>query len=396
MAKTVVKIQTPRLASLLLKARTQSLCYLFPFLWVQICFGQELPSYSLKDVPIVVNIDSVKSVPKEMAIFSNIRYIPLETTDDCLIGDISKTLIRDGRIYVADFHNTFALFVFDMNGKFLFKISNRGQGPHEYISFNDFDIHNNGDIYMFDFFGKKFLVFNSSGEYQSEIRTDYYFSYFCLMKDKMYWARLGENGKKYADLAVYDITDKNTEFLLKDKKLLLTNEQYNYVSYRFFKSTSGATYYSPRFSEIIYRIDDEGVHPAIGIKNLRIPPKHIIEEWESKFDAMSEDELYFKENTLIYETEIYIAFWCNFGFFAFSKYLVYNKKSNSFSSVGYMSFQTILCVNGIRGSTGTDFFSVMNPNPEFENHRRLLESREDLKNWKDDDNPVIVFFNLDI
>jgi hypothetical protein len=33
----------------------------------------------------------------------------------------------------------------------------------------------------------------------------------------------------------------------------------------------------------------------------------------------------------------------------------------------------------------------MNPNPEFENHRRLLESREDLKNWQDDDNPVIVF-----
>jgi hypothetical protein len=369
----------------------------FSFLLAQFCFGQELPSYSLKDVPILVNIDSVRNVPEKLVKFSNTRYIPLETTDDCLIGTISKMLIRDGRIYVADFYKAYALFVFDMKGKFLFKIANRGQGPQEYISFNDFDIHDNGDIYIYDQYGYKFLVFNSSGKYQRNIKTDYVFSFFCLVKDKMYWAKFRGNGKKYADLAVYDMIDKKMEFLLKDKKFLLSNEQYRYVSYSFFKSTSGITYYSPRFSEIIYRIDEEGVHPAIGIKNLRIPPKHIIEEWESKFDdTMLRDKLYFKENALIYETDRYIAFWCNSGSVPFSKYLVYNKISNSFSAVDYMFFQTILCVDGIKGSMGTDFFSIMNPNSEFENHRRLLESREDLKNWQDEDNPVIVIFNLDI
>jgi hypothetical protein len=365
-------------------------------LLIQSCIGQELPNYSLEDVPIVVNIDSVKSVPKEITIFSNVRYVPLETTDDCLIGYTNKVLVENSRIYVADFYHA-VLFIFDMKGRFLFKISRMGQGPGEYLSFRDFDIQSNGDIYMLDHYGKKILVFDSSGEYLSEIQMDYHYSYFCLMKDKIYGACLGGGGRKIAELVVYDMEDKRTEFLLKDKKFLLTNERDNYVAYRFFKSPSGITYYSPRFSEIIYHIDERGVHPAIGIKNLRFPPEHIIREWESSsdFGLMTKDYLYFKENTQIYETEKNIAFWCITGVEPFTKYLVYNKNSGSFSAVDFMSFQMILCVDGIKGSTGSGFFSIMSPYLKYEKDRKLLASREDLKDWKEEDNPIIVFFNFD-
>jgi hypothetical protein len=396
MAKTVVKTQTLRLASLLLKARTQFLCYLFSFLLVQFCFGQELPSYSLKDAPIVVNIDSVRNISDEVLKFSNIRFVPLETTDDCLVGVIDKVLIRDNRIYVADYSKAKALFVFDMEGKIIFKIADSGQGPGEYIGFKDFDVHDNGDIYIFDQFGKKFLVYNSDEKYLREIKTDYSFMNFCLVKDKMYWAPIFEKGKKFAALAVYDMANKKTEFLFKDKKSLVTNDTFRYVTYQFFSTPHGLTYYSPRFSEIIYAIDENGVRPAIGIKNLRIPPVDIIERWELKPSnmAMLADEFYFKENNHIYETDRYIAFKCIKGrdFDA----LIYDKPSGKLSAISTVFFHMFLCVDGIHGSTGEDFFSVMVPQPEYKEHRKLLESREDLKNWSDDDNPVIVFFNLDI
>ncbi|GHS93844.1 hypothetical protein FACS1894207_0970 [Bacteroidia bacterium] len=343
-------------------------------------------------------------ITPELLKFSNIRYIPLETSDDCLIGTTSKVLIRDNRIYVADFHKTLALFVFDMNGKFLFKISNRGQGPGEYIRFNDFDIQSNGDIYMFDHFGKKFLVFNSKGKYLKEIKTDYYFSFFCIVKDNLYLSCLTDVGKKFADLAVYDMVGNKTEFLLKDKKFLTGNNLLKYGSYKFFNSNSDVTYYSPKFSPIIYAIDDNGVRPAIGIKgkNLRIPPEDVVTEWESKIrsrggdpSAMIADNKYFKENTHIYETDKHITF-AYIQEYGKVLYLIYDKQSGMFSYVFSVFLFMNLGAEGPMGSTGKAFFSRIDFNLGNEYHKKLLESRKELKNWKEEDNPVIVLFNFDL
>jgi hypothetical protein len=288
-----------------------SFLLLFSFLWIQSSAGQELPDYSPEDASIVANIDSIRSVELKLSNFSNVRYIPLETTDDCLIGNINKALIRNNRIYVADFDQAFALFVFDLQGKFLFKIARMGQGPGEYVSFRDFDIQSNGDIYMFDHFGRKFLLFDSEGEYLRDMGTDYTLSSFCLVKNKMYWSKLLVPGKRLAELAVYDMTAKRTDFLLKNSKWLSHNVHINYASYVFYNSPSGATYYSPRFSNIIYSIGENGVKPAIGIKNLRMPPEDIIKKWEedsknAKFTIV-DDKLYFKENIHIYETDMKVV-----------------------------------------------------------------------------------------
>jgi hypothetical protein len=112
-------------------------------LMMQSCVNQKPSNDLFKDIPIVIDMDSVK---RDSLKLSHIRYVPLETSDECLIGDADKTLIRNNKIYVADFSSAMALFVFDMNGKFLFKIARRGQGPGEYTSFRDFDIQTNGDI----------------------------------------------------------------------------------------------------------------------------------------------------------------------------------------------------------------------------------------------------------
>jgi hypothetical protein len=57
--------------------------------------------------------------------------IPLETTDDCL--KIDKIEIKNNRIYIMD-ELAQSVYVFDMNGKYLNKIYNRGQGPGEYVN----------------------------------------------------------------------------------------------------------------------------------------------------------------------------------------------------------------------------------------------------------------------
>ena len=378
-------------------------------LWGQSCSSQELTNYTLADVPLVVDVESLRPVDIEFnesghkqqsPIFTNVRYIPLETNRDCLIGVISKVLIRDNRIYVADFYSALALFVYDMDGRFLFKIARMGKGAGDYVSFRDFDVHSNGDIYMFDHFGKKIIVFSQDGKYKMELRTDYIFSNFCLAGDKIYWANLIENGKRFTALAVHDPKVGKTEFLLKNKKFLLGSNLARFVSYRFYQSPPDIIYYAPMFSEIIYAIEENCVRPAIGVKNLRIPPEHIIRGWELTDDfgtrSMQTDELYFKENLHVYETNKYITFRCTNKNVINSMYVVYDKSSGTFSAIMTYVFHTYLAVDGIKGSTGKDFFSVMNPDPELKEHLRILQSHKELANWKEEDNPVVVIFDLDM
>jgi len=70
-----------------------------------------------------------------------IKFVKLELTDDneSLIGTIDKVIVYDERIYILDLI-THSLFVFDMEGHYLHKITRIGQGPGEYTQLDFFDI----------------------------------------------------------------------------------------------------------------------------------------------------------------------------------------------------------------------------------------------------------------
>ena len=60
-----------------------------------------------------------------------VQIVPLETTDEALIANIDKIDIKNNRIYIMDRHAK-SVYVYDMNGKYLNRINNIGQGPGEY------------------------------------------------------------------------------------------------------------------------------------------------------------------------------------------------------------------------------------------------------------------------
>lgn len=61
------------------------------------------------------------------------KFIPLETTDSSLFGDVGNILIHRDIIYIIDNKNT-KLLAFNMDGKFVAQIGARGSGPGEYVS----------------------------------------------------------------------------------------------------------------------------------------------------------------------------------------------------------------------------------------------------------------------
>ncbi len=102
--------------------------------------------------------------------------IVLETTDDCLIGEISKIAYSNDTIIIAD-EQTNSIFIFDGSGKFITKIHREGRGPEEYIELGDVfvcDHHilvldNSRKVCCYNFKGKCLYHFDSiEGVYIAE------------------------------------------------------------------------------------------------------------------------------------------------------------------------------------------------------------------------------------
>ena len=69
-------------------------------------------------------------------VFDVVGVVPLETTDECLLGYVSKVEVVDGNYYVLDGQRK-AVFVFDGQGTFLRRIGIVGHGHGEYERASD-------------------------------------------------------------------------------------------------------------------------------------------------------------------------------------------------------------------------------------------------------------------
>lgn len=85
-------------------------------------------------IVIDLNKDVFKTIPYSFFVDS-ITYIPLETTEECLIGKIRDVIISDSIVFVLkDERNEILLF--NNQGKYLRKIFHEGEGPGEYRVIN--------------------------------------------------------------------------------------------------------------------------------------------------------------------------------------------------------------------------------------------------------------------
>jgi hypothetical protein len=95
------------------------------------------------DADSIIEIDLLsepESKVKKLSEFAaNIEYIPLQTTENSLMSsnNVRKIINTNKKIYINNFEG---ILCFNMDGKFLFKLDNRGRGPGEYTSIFDFDI----------------------------------------------------------------------------------------------------------------------------------------------------------------------------------------------------------------------------------------------------------------
>jgi hypothetical protein len=115
----------------------------------------------------------------------SVLYIPLETSENCLIGNVNDLHLANDMLFVeADFKS---VFVFDLNGKLLSKVSKIGRGHGEYGKLAWFDVNpTNNEISIYDVTSHRILVYSVDGDFIRQFTLEHIPRDFCVLPNGNY------------------------------------------------------------------------------------------------------------------------------------------------------------------------------------------------------------------
>ena len=117
---------------------------------------------------LIIKCDPDKVVRSMDSIVKNVSFVPLETTDECLIGDIFQIEFTDSLILINT--DVRRALLFNRKGKFLREIGTRGGGPTEYTDIRDVYIKDT-IIEMLHY--KKIQKYSTTGKYLGKKTFDF-------------------------------------------------------------------------------------------------------------------------------------------------------------------------------------------------------------------------------
>ncbi|NDV81662.1 6-bladed beta-propeller [Bacteroides sp. 51] len=196
---------------------------------------------------IDIKLDEIKPLPE--AAFQDFIFLELETRDDCLLEDISKTVFDDDFIYIlSSFGGN--IYIFQKNGQYISKLK-QGSGPGELVFATDFYVDNDR-IYVLDVY-RKIKEYDLSGKYLKE--TDLESPFFLISKHNqslfLFDPNLGKNNDYH--LAIYENGEKSSFLKKKDEF-----KRVGYMPTNVFVETNNQNMLiSHMLSDTIYQYNDE-------------------------------------------------------------------------------------------------------------------------------------------
>jgi len=140
------------------------LIFILAFLLTVSCSNKKNVTHSIEKIDLTFGLKNDEKVNLS-TITDDIEYVKLETNDKCLVGNITRSMLKDSLIILKD--NFDRLFIFNKKGKFIFKLNRIGQGPQEYLAITFFDISlKNKLIYIYDGMSEKIIIYDFNGEFK--------------------------------------------------------------------------------------------------------------------------------------------------------------------------------------------------------------------------------------
>ena len=239
------------------------------------------------DQNIVIKKIKFDDTPVSLKDSIEFKFIPLETTNECLIGIAEGIQIVDNRIFILEGKQKEKLFVFNLNGKFITSIGQKGQGAGGYNKIFSFDIDSEErSIIISDRYAEKLLFYDlDSYQFKYSQNTKFYYNAFLHLPhgDKIFMGYKGfENQIDQKDMDSYYIYI--TDSLLNPKKTFykadfktsysLTGGKSNLYSY------NGNTYIYHHLFPYIYKLENDHIRTGykIELENYTFPTIDFLEQ----------------------------------------------------------------------------------------------------------------------
>lgn len=368
--------------------------YLFSFL----CLCCVLSVSAQK--PVVINLaKAISESPKEIMLnelASDIRYVPLETTDDCLMNNEFYIMQYTGEDII-----TSGIFHFDKNGKFLNKIGSKGQGPEEYLqglfAFGDWK---NKLLYVQNW--TTLTCYGFDGTFVRSVPTPQLNMGAAGLFDENHI--LYSNDIYYADKAnpiqLYMVDSQNGKTVSKWRGHLEENKKYGMIltSRDFMYNYDNSLFYKPALENVIFKI--------LSLKKRQLVYKF---DCSGKDIDVSADEVDPKKRfqflSVYWAKETAQYLFVNYGMKNISRLGIYDKEKKTFTNVtikdnlagGYdihpawtsddNHLLMIYYAGGLLQDKEKRYSTGLLP-------ERKKELDELLKNIKEDDNPVVILVTL--
>lgn len=256
---------------------------------------------------------------------SNVKYIKIETNDQCMLIHPYIEDVTEKAFYIGDTHRH--LYKFDRKGNYIGEIGKTGKGPGEYLHITDVIVkQGNNIIYLLDNTQRKIIQYDLNGEFHSELRVPLSTGSFTLMNDIFV---LWNPPWGFVDMDFcYFLTfmDFNGNILKHINRTLNNNDfRGGLLSYANFHLYNKNIFIKDTFYDTVFKINsdyDLESHFIISQGSLKIPRKISEDVWlREKYMNKYISQLSFLE------TKHFLSF----DFFIGSYFkLIYDKQSKSF------------------------------------------------------------------
>lgn len=357
-----------------------------------------------------ISVETETSSQKALFFFKNIgevRFVALQTRQDCLIDGINEILFASDRIFCVSNINQKRITIFNERGEFINKIEAIGKGPDEYMSISRVHIdYMNSNIVLFDYNSKKLLRYDYNGKHVSTSEVFFHFSDFIFSKksDHIFFSSDSEN-----NMHIDHISNKRIICAKGERELIYASlylpEEYVFARYGIsnFSYYNDTVLYLPNFSDTIYSLDSHKVTARYKIKhkgnNLKLENCNI--KYFDSYNQNGINDNLFHLIRPILETKNYA--YINFEQGMNSFHSLYNKKLN-ITETGFMiaSDPNIAPIYGYPVAVYNDCFistiaaermltALKNniiSNEYLDGH---LDLKRIVKNLTINDNPIIMF-----
>lgn len=199
---------------------------------------------------------------------ASIEYLPLYGSEKHVIGRVTKSCVRNGRIILFD-GSLDKLVGYDLSGNFIYEVNHRGHAEKEYLEIANFAVSDN-HIYTIDNFKHRISIYSlKDGSYIGTKDIAFIAWDIACFDDNHFLFTMLENNKNGAlshAQEKYAVWATDSAYKIKDRYLPYAEDYYEIIGKgRYFSVCADKILFSSFMRSGYYRFDKNGTCDFVAI-----------------------------------------------------------------------------------------------------------------------------------